>query len=61
MKAKSKPLVVKAVAGLGVDITPRLIVEKVTPPRERTQGRVVGSAAEFAQAIAAEVAKMGPR
>jgi electron transfer flavoprotein beta subunit len=61
MKAKSKPLATKAVAGLGIDITPRLIVEKVTPPRERAQGRVVASPAEFAQAIAAEVAKMEPR
>lgn len=61
MKAKSKPLVTKAVAGLGIDITPRLIVENVTPPRERTQGRVVATPAEFAQAIAAEVAKMEPR
>ena len=61
MKAKSKPLATKAVAGLGIDITPRLIVEKVTPPRERTQGRVVATAAEFAAAIAAEVAKMEPR
>ena len=61
MKAKSKPLTTKAVAGLGIDITPRLIVEKVTPPRERMQGRVVATPAEFAQAIAAEVAKMEPR
>ena len=61
MKAKSKPLATKAVAGLGIDITPRLVVEKVTPPRERAQGRVVATAAEFAQAIAAEVAKMEPR
>jgi electron transfer flavoprotein beta subunit len=61
MKAKSKPLTTKAVAGLGIDITPRLIVEKVTPPRERTQGRVVATPADFAQAIAAEVAKMEPR
>jgi electron transfer flavoprotein beta subunit len=61
MKAKSKPLATRAVAGLGIDITPRLIVEKVTPPRERPQGRVVATAAEFAHAIAAEIAKMEPR
>jgi electron transfer flavoprotein beta subunit len=61
MKAKSKPLATKAVAELGIDIAPRLVVEKVAPPRERAQGRVVASAAEFAQAIAAEVAKMEPR
>lgn len=61
MKAKSKPLSVKAVAELGIDITPRLTVETVRPPKERTAGRVVATAAEFAQAIAAEVAKMEPR
>ena len=61
MKAKSKPLATIAVAGLGIDITPRLVVETVAPPRERTQGRVVASAAEFAAAIAAEIARMEPR
>jgi electron transfer flavoprotein beta subunit len=61
MKAKSKPLTVTAVAGLGIDITPRLVVEKVTPPKERAQGRLVATPAEFAQAIAAEVARMEPR
>lgn len=61
MKAKSKPLATVAVAGLGVDITPRLVVEKVTPPRERAPGRVVATPADFAQAIAAEVARMEPR
>jgi electron transfer flavoprotein beta subunit len=61
MKAKSKPLATKAVAELGIDIAPRLVVDKVTPPRERAQGRIVTSAAEFAAAIAAEIAKMEPR
>jgi electron transfer flavoprotein beta subunit len=61
MKARSKPLATRAVAGLAIDITPRLIVEKVTPPRERTQGRVVASSAEFAGAIAAQLAAMEPR
>ncbi len=61
MKARAKPLATIAVAGLGVDIAPRLVVEKVAPPRERVQGRVVASAAEFAAAIAAEVKKMEPR
>ncbi|MBL8596390.1 MAG: electron transfer flavoprotein subunit beta/FixA family protein [Devosia sp.] len=61
MKAKSKPLATRAVAGLGIDIAPRLVVETVTPPRERAQGRVVATPAEFAQAIAAEIGKMEPR
>jgi electron transfer flavoprotein beta subunit len=61
MKAKSKPLVVTPVAGLGIDIALRLVVEKVAPPRERAPGRLVATPAEFAQAIAAEIAKMEPR
>ncbi|MEO6012129.1 MAG: electron transfer flavoprotein subunit beta/FixA family protein [Devosia sp.] len=61
MKARAKPLAVKPVADLGIDIVPRLVVEKVTPPRERAPGKVVANVAEFAAAIAAEVAKMEPR
>jgi electron transfer flavoprotein beta subunit len=61
MKARSKPLATRAVSSIGVDTTPRLVVEKVAPPRERTQGRVVTSAAEFATAIAAAAADMEPR
>ena len=61
MKAKSKPLTVTAVAGLGIDITPRLVVETVAAPRERGQGQVVADAAGFAAAIAAEIAGMEPR
>lgn len=61
MKARSKPLATVAVSGLGVDVTPRLVIERVTPPAERALGRVVADAAEFARAIVAEVAKMEPR
>jgi len=61
MKARSKPLAVKPVADLGIDIAPRLTVEKVTPPRERAPGKVVANVAEFASAIAAEIARMEPR
>ena len=61
MKARSRPLETRAVAGLGIDITPRLVVERVTAPKERAPGRVVGTPAEFAAAIAAEVAKLEPR
>jgi electron transfer flavoprotein beta subunit len=38
MKAKSKPLVTKAPADLGVDIAPRLAVLKVAEPPVRGGG-----------------------
>jgi electron transfer flavoprotein beta subunit len=53
MKARSKPL-----AEFGVDLTPRLSVEKVSPPAERVAGTTVGSAVELAALIAADVNEM---
>lgn len=61
MKARAKPLTVTAVAGLGIDIAPRLVVEQVAPPPARAKGRVVATPAEFAAAIATEIARMEPR
>jgi electron transfer flavoprotein beta subunit len=61
MKARSKPLAVRPVAEFGVDIAPRLTVEKVSPPPERPGGRTVASAAELATAIAAERAELEAR
>ena len=58
MKARQKPLAVRPVAELGVDIAPRLVIEKVSPPAERSAGRSVGSVGELAQLIAAEVAEL---
>lgn len=58
MKARSKPLAVRPVAEFGVDLTPRLTVEKTTPPAERLTGTTVGSAAELAALIAADVNEM---
>ncbi|HEY0854791.1 MAG TPA: electron transfer flavoprotein subunit beta/FixA family protein [Devosia sp.] len=58
MKARQKPLAVRPVAEFGVDITPRLTVESVSPPAERTAGRTVGSTGELAQLIAAEVSEL---
>ncbi len=55
MKARQKPLAVRPVAEFGVDITPRLKIEKVTAPPERQQGRVVATVPELAAAIAAEL------
>ncbi len=58
MKARQKPLAIRPVAEFGVDITPRLTVEKVTPPRERQAGEKVGSVNELAAVIAADISKL---
>jgi len=58
MKARSKPLAVRPVADLGVDLTPRLTVEKVSPPPERTAGTTIGSVAELAGIIASDIDAM---
>ena len=58
MKARQKPLAVRPVAEFSVDIAPRLTVENVSPPAERTAGRTVGSTGELAQLIAAEVSEL---
>ncbi|MFP9136510.1 electron transfer flavoprotein subunit beta/FixA family protein [Devosia sp. XGJD_8] len=58
MKARSKPLAVRPVAEFGVDLTPRLTIEKVSPPAERAAGRSVASATELAAYIATEVSQM---
>lgn len=58
MKARSKPLAVRPAAEFGVDLAPRLVVEKVAPPAERVAGKTVGSASELASYIASEVSQM---
>ncbi|MBN9334622.1 electron transfer flavoprotein subunit beta/FixA family protein [Devosia sp.] len=58
MKARSKPLAVRPAADFGVDLAPRLVVEKISPPAERVAGKTVGSVADLASAIAAEVNEM---
>ncbi|MEO0820225.1 MAG: electron transfer flavoprotein subunit beta/FixA family protein [Pseudomonadota bacterium] len=47
MKAKKKPLDVKAPADFGVDVAPRLAVVTVTEPPERKAGVKVGSVDEL--------------
>ena len=47
MKAKKKPIDVKEVSSLGVDIAPRLTVLKVTEPAKRVAGVKVETAAEL--------------
>lgn len=47
MKAKKKPLDVKELGSLGVDVTPRLKVVKVTEPPKRAGGIKVETAADL--------------
>jgi len=47
MKAKKKPLDVKELASLGVDVAPRLKVVKVTEPPKRSGGIKVETAADL--------------
>jgi electron transfer flavoprotein beta subunit len=58
MKARSKPLAVRPVAEFGLDLTPRLTVEKISPPFERVAGKTVASVPELAAFIAGEVSLM---
>lgn len=58
MKARSKPLAVRPVAEFGVDLAPRLNVEKISPPAERVAGKTVSSVAELASFIATEVSEL---
>jgi electron transfer flavoprotein beta subunit len=58
MKARSKPLATRPATEFGVDLSPRLVIEKTAPPAERVAGRTIGSAAELAAYIAGEVSQM---
>ena len=51
MKAKKKPLDVKTPAYLGVDMTPRVTIEKVETPAERKAGVMVGSVDELVEKL----------
>ena len=59
MKARQKPLAVRPASELGVDLAPRLSVESVAAPPERSRGRVLAGAAELAAAIAAQLETIG--
>jgi electron transfer flavoprotein beta subunit len=58
MKARQKPLAVRPIAEFGVDITPRLTVEKVAPPPERSPGKVLPSVEALAAALKADIAEL---
>jgi len=54
MKAKRKPLDVKAAADFGIDLSPRSTLIKVTPPSERQAGIVVESVDELIEKLRSE-------
>jgi electron transfer flavoprotein beta subunit len=58
MKARQKPLAVRPVAEFDIDLTPRLEIEQVSPPAERTAGRSVASVAELTAAIFSELSEL---
>lgn len=51
MAARKKPLAVRPVAEFGVDVTPRLVVEKVDPPPPRPQGTKLGTLDELISTV----------
>jgi electron transfer flavoprotein beta subunit len=53
MKAKKKPIETKTAADLGVDVTPKLKVLKVSEPAKRAAGVKVGSVAELVDKLMA--------
>jgi electron transfer flavoprotein beta subunit len=58
MKARSKPLAIRPAGAFGIDLSPRLTIEKISPPPERAGGRVVASVPELAAVIAEGIADM---
>jgi len=51
LKAKKKPLDVLPLSSLGIDVSPRLVVERVDAPAPRARGIRVQSAAELVDAL----------
>lgn len=54
IKAKKKPIEIFNLKDLGIDIEPRLKVEKVEMPSERKGGVIVGSVDELIQKLKTE-------
>jgi electron transfer flavoprotein beta subunit len=54
MKARKKPIATMKPADLGVDVTPRLTVIKVSEPPKRQAGQKVGSVAELVSKLRTE-------
>lgn len=58
MKARVKPLAVRPAADYGVDLRPRLVIERVAPPAERPGGRTLASVTELAAAISSALSEL---
>lgn len=58
MKAKKKPVETRPASEMGVDLTPRLVVEKVSAPAERAAGQTIGSVDQLVDILAADIAAM---
>jgi electron transfer flavoprotein beta subunit len=54
MKAKRKPIAEKTAAELGVDVTPRFKVLKVSEPPKRAAGAKVASVSELLDKLKAD-------
>jgi len=54
MKARKKPLEQIEASTLGVDLTPRLTIKKLTPPAARQGGRLVESVDELIKVLQTE-------
>ena len=54
MKARKKPLEEIDAASLGIDLAPRTLIKKVTPPAARTAGRKVASVDELIKVLQTE-------
>jgi len=52
MKARSKPLAVRPAAEFGIDLAPKLKIERVSPPPERSGGETLTDIAALARLIA---------
>jgi electron transfer flavoprotein beta subunit len=58
MKARQKPMDIRPAGDFGIDLTPRLKVEKVSPPPERPAGRTLSSLDELTDEIVSAVEAM---
>jgi electron transfer flavoprotein beta subunit len=54
MKARKKPLEEIEAGSLGLDLAPRIVIKKMTPPTERQAGRLVESVDELLTALQTE-------
>lgn len=56
MKARKKPLAIRPIGEFDVDVSPRLVIEKVSSPPERQGGATAASVDELADVISEQLA-----